>query len=112
MMTTGTLDTRTTDAALVIATPGTASQAFGAPTAALLAFLLVGQHANAVIATLADRATLANKGVQPSGQLTCAVNSNLFDELLKFHQALAHAQRDLPEDAAKILRDNLWELYD
>jgi len=37
---------------------------------------------------------------------------NLFDELLTFHQQLAASQRDLPEDATRVLRDRLWQLYD
>jgi hypothetical protein len=106
MTMTGTLDSRATAAGLVIATRGTASQTFNAPAAALFAFLLVGQHTSAVLATLSDRE------IRSSGQLTYVVKSELFDELLKFHQALAGSQRELPEEAAKILRDNLWDLYD
>lgn len=36
---------------------------------------------------------------------------NLFGDLLEFRKALASSQRDLPEEAARLLRENLWQLY-
>jgi len=38
--------------------------------------------------------------------------TTLIDELGAFSAKLAAAQRDLPADAAKVLRENLWMLYD
>ena len=72
----------------------------------LLVALLVAQHSAIVDAKFAD--------VYPrsTAHQTQKLTLNLFDELLDFHQHLAAAQVDLPEEAARVLYKNLWQLYD
>ena len=84
----------------------TYAQSFGGPTAVLLGTLLAFQYAN--VARFSD----ANVNATSSIQLTEAVRSTLFDDLLAFHKTLASSQEDLPEQAARLLRENLWQLYD
>ncbi len=84
----------------------TSAQPFGGPTAVLLGTLLAFQCANIAYIKAAD----AN--ANSSFQLTSAVRTDLFDDLLEFHQRLAGSQQDLPADAARLLRENLWQLYD
>jgi len=84
----------------------TYAQSFGGPTAVLLGTLLAFQYAN--VARFND----ANLNATSSIQLTQAIHSTLFDDLLAFHKRLASSQEDLPEEAARLLRENLWQLYD
>jgi hypothetical protein len=94
------------DAVGLLQAQSTYAQSFGGPTTVLLGTLLAFQYAN--VATFKD----AHVNPSSSIQLTAAVRSNLFDELLAFHRNLASAQGDLPEEAARLLRENLWQLYD
>lgn len=84
----------------------TYAQSLGGPTAVLLGTLLAFQCANVAHIKAAD--------VNPNSslQVTTATRTDLFDDLLEFHQRLASSQQDLPEDAARLLRENLWQLYD
>jgi len=84
----------------------TSAQPFGGSAAVLLGTLLAFQCATVAHLTAAD--VNANSSVQ----LTSAVRTELFDDLLEFHQRLASSQQDLPEEAARLLRENLWQLYD
>jgi len=73
-----------------------------------LVTLLAAQSANAALIQekIAQRET-------PSTHLALTVNEHdLLSELVRFHQKLAASQRDLPEDAARLLRENLWQLYE
>jgi hypothetical protein len=72
----------------------------------LLSTLLAFQSANVA------HIKAAHVNANSSLQLTTAVRTNLFDDLLQFHQRLAISQQDLPENAARLLRENLWQLYD
>jgi hypothetical protein len=83
----------------------TASQIMSVPTVVLVVALVAAQHS-----AISHRASEINP--RASTQLTSSGSVSLFDVLVDFHQRLASAQQDLPEDAARILRDNLWELYD
>ena len=94
------------DSVALLELRSTAAQSFGGPTAVLLGTLLALQCANVAHVKAAD--VNANSSLQ----LTTAVHTNLFDDLLQFHQRLATSQQDLPEDAARLLRENLWQLYD
>jgi hypothetical protein len=84
----------------------TSAQLFGGPAGVLLGTLLAFQCATVASITAVD--VNANSSIQ----LTSAVRTDLFDDLLEFHQRLASNQHDLPEEAARLLRENLWQLYD
>jgi len=84
----------------------TSTQPFGGPATALLGTLLAFQCAT--VAQIKSADVNANSSIQ----LTSAVRTELFDDLLEFHQRLAGSQQDLPEEAARLLRENLWQLYD
>ena len=84
----------------------TYAQSLGGPTAVLVWTLLALQCANVALITAADAHP------NSSLQVTRATHTDLFDELLAFHQRLASSQRDLPQDAARLLWENLWQLYD
>ena len=78
-----------------------------APTTALLVALLAAQYSGAVSLKLAE------VDLRSSTQITSVASDNdLFNGLLEFHERLAGAQRPLPEEAARVLRENLWSLYD
>jgi hypothetical protein len=105
-----TSDTNTVDAgALAMDFHSTAAQSFGMPATLLMGMLLALPFADADQRKVTD---LLIPDSSSSRQLTETVQSALFDDLLVFHQQLASSQRDLPEDAARLLRDNLWQLYD
>ena len=74
------------------------------PTVVLVA-ALVAHHAANVVALRPeyDSATLSASTV---------AQQTLLDALVTFHGQLASSQQDLPEDAARILRENLWQLYE
>jgi hypothetical protein len=94
------------DSLALVEARSTYAQSLGAPTAILLGTLLALQCANIAHVKAADlnpHSTL---------QVTTATHTDLFDELLEIHQRLAGSQQDLPEDAARLLRENLWQLYD
>ncbi len=78
------------------------------PTAALLLTLLSSQHSVSIVEMATSERDDSNATTQFARSF---VRSELFDELLDFHERLAKSQRDLPEDAAAVLRDNLWQLY-
>ena len=82
------------------------AQPLGGRAALLLGTLLAIQCAN--VASVAAAEVHPNSSIQ----ITSAVQSGLFDELLEFHQKLSGSQQDLPDDAARLLRENLWQLYD
>jgi hypothetical protein len=64
-------------------------------------------------ATVAVISRQQQQDVSSSAQVTVVhMQRDLFDELVAFHQRLAANQQDLPEEAARVLRDNLWNLYD
>ena len=86
-------------------TRATATQ-FGGSGTLLLATLLAFQCASA--AQIKAGEVMPNSSLQ----LTRAVPTTLFDDLLNFHQQLTSSQQDLPEEAARLLRENLWSLYD
>jgi len=106
-MTNATGQSHSTEAQLEIR--ATVSQTMYAPTAALFVALLAAQYSGAVSATLSDFDRRSS-----TTQLTSVVadKDELFNELVRFHQRLADAQKDLPEEAARVLRENLWQLYD
>jgi hypothetical protein len=90
-----------------LAMRATTSQTIYAPTTALLVSLLAAQCSGAV--------PLKSSAVdtRSSTQITsAAVDYDLFNELVEFHERLAGAQKALPEEAARVLRENLWSLYD
>ena len=93
------------DSVALLELRSTYAQSLGGPTAVLLGTLLALQCAN-----VAHKATDVNPN--SSLQVTTATRTDLFDDLLEFHQRLASSQQDLPEDAARLLRENLWQLYD
>lgn len=87
----------------------TGSQLF-VPTAALWITVLATQHAAAVLA-------MPSGTEQPSSTLTVSAmardtGDTVFKALIDFHEQLASSQQDLPEEAARILRENLWQLYE
>jgi hypothetical protein len=94
------------DSVALLESRSTYAQSFGGSAAVLLGTLLALQCANVANIKAAD--------VNPNSslQITTATRVDLFDDLLKFHQRLANSQQDLPEDAARLLRENLWQLYD
>lgn len=94
------------DSVALLESRSTYAQSLGGPTAVLLGTLLALQCANLAHIKAAD--------LNPNStlQVTTATHTDLFDELLQFHQRLASSQQDLPEDAARLLRENLWQLYD
>ncbi len=93
------------DSVALLELRSTSAQSLGGPTAALLGTLLALQCAN--VAHIQ-----ADVNPNSSRQVTTATRTDLFDDLLEFHQRLAGSQQDLPEDAARLLRENLWQLYD
>ena len=94
------------DSVALLESRSTYAQSFGGSAAVLLGTLLALQCANVAHIKAAD--------VNPNSslQVTTATRIDLFDDLLEFHQRLASSQQDLPEDAARLLRENLWQLYD
>jgi hypothetical protein len=84
----------------------TYAQSIGGPAAVMLGTLLALQIANAAHLKAAPFES------NSSFHVTTATRSDLFDDLLEFHQRLASSQQDLPEEAARLLRENLWQLYD
>lgn len=94
------------DSVALLELRSTSVQSFGGPTTVLLGTLLALQCANVAHIKAVD--------VNPNSslQVTTATRTDLFDDLLDFHQRLAGSQQDLPEDAARVLRENLWQLYD
>ena len=95
------------DSVALLESRSTYAQSFGGSAAVLLGTLLaLHQCANVAHIKAAD--------VNPNSslQVTTATRIDLFDDLLEFHQRLASSQQDLPEDAARLLRENLWQLYD
>lgn len=84
----------------------TNAQSIGGSAALLLGTLLALQCANAA----SIQTAVVNRN--SSLQVTTAARTDLFDDLLQFHHRLATSQQDLPEDAARLLRENLWQLYD
>ncbi len=84
----------------------TNAQSLSGPTAMLLGTILALQFANVASIQTVD----VNRN--SSLQVTTATRADLFEDLLRFHQRLATSQQDLPEDAARLLRENLWQLYD
>jgi hypothetical protein len=77
-----------------------------APTTALLVALLAAQCS-------AVSLTLSAVNPRSSLQITSvAADHDLFNELVEFHARLAGVQKPLPEEAARVLRENLWSLYD
>jgi hypothetical protein len=94
------------DSVALLEARSTYAQSLGGPTAMLLGTLLALQCANIAHVKAAD--LHANSTLQ----VTTATHTDLFDELLEFHQRLASSQQDLPEGAARLLRENLWQLYD
>jgi hypothetical protein len=103
---TSSTGTRDFDAVGLLEPHSTSVQAFAGPAAVLFGTLLAFQCANVAQITTADAS--ANSSVQ----LTSAVRADLFDDLLDFHQRLASSQQDLPEEAARLLRENFWQLYE
>lgn len=70
-----------------------------------------------VTLALAQQSGIALRQIAADGQssaqlTTVAAQRDLFDELLRFHHRLAAAQTDLPKDAARVLTENLWQLYE
>jgi hypothetical protein len=89
-----------------VLTRSTGSQTAYAPTAALFIGLLAAQYSQMALARTIEH------GLEWSTNLVSDLrNHDLFDELVQFHARLASAQKDLPEEAARVLRDNLWQLY-
>ena len=87
---------------------GTASGYGGAPaTTALLVGLLAFQSAG--VAFLVSHKPEAAAATRLAASIT---QDNLLRELIDFHVRLAASQKDLPEDAARVLRDKLWDLYE
>jgi hypothetical protein len=94
------------DSVVMLELRSTNAQSIGGSAAMLLGTLLALQCANAASIQTADVSR------NSSLQVTTAARTDLFDNLLQFHQRLATSQQDLPEDAARLLRENLWQLYD
>jgi|SRR5688572_9912894 len=94
------------DSVALLESRSTYAQSFGGSTAVLLGTLLALQCANIAHVKAAD--------LNPNStlQVTTTTYTDLFDDLLEFHRRLASSQQDLPEDAARLLRENLWQLYD
>jgi hypothetical protein len=80
------------------------AQPLGGRAALLLGTLLAIQ-----LASVANVSGVAHQN--SSIQVMSTAHAELFDDLLEFHQKLADSQQDLPEDAARLLRENLWRLY-
>ena len=90
-----------------ITTAGATPPTVFAPTAAVLVALLAAQS---VAATMALDLT-------PDRSYTAALTSvtlqkDLAEALLDFHRRLADSQTDLPDAAARVLRENMWHLYE
>jgi hypothetical protein len=94
------------DSVALLESRSTYAESLGGPAAVLLSTLLALQCANVAQAKVAD------VGPNSTLQVTTATRADLFDDLVEFHQRLATSQQDLPEDAARLLRENLWQLYD
>lgn len=94
------------DSVAMLELRSTNAQSLGGPTAVLLGTLLALQCATVAHIKMSD------VDRNSSLQVTTATRTDLFDDLLQFHQRLATSQQDLPEDAARLLRENLWQLYD
>ena len=94
------------DSVALLDSRSTYAQSLGGSTAVLLGTLLAFQFANVAHVKAADL------NPNSSLQVTTATRIDLFDDLLEFHQRLATSQQDLPDDAARLLRENLWHLYD
>lgn len=60
-------------------------------------------------------AYLATHKPEEAGATTLASSfrqENLLLKLVDFHVRLAASQKDLPDEAARVLRDKLWDLYE
>lgn len=76
-----------------------------APTIALIAQLLAAQ-------TSLGFSLPPDQNVASTIQVaTASAQADILRELINFHERLANSQQDLPADAARILRENLWQLY-
>lgn len=85
----------------------TSALSMGASAILMLGTILAYQNADAAHLPAAWR-----EPYNSSLQVTTIVRSDIFDDLVDFHQRLARSQEDLPTDAARLLRENLWQLYD
>jgi hypothetical protein len=106
MATTSSTGASDFDSVALLELRSTSTQSIGGPTAVLLGTLLALQCANIAQIKAAD------VNSNSSLQVTTATPTDLFDNLLEFHQRLASSQQDLPDEAARLLRENLWQLYD
>ena len=88
---------------------GTASQTTLALPVFLVSLALSAQYST--FATAFSDATFDAASTQPTFVVS-ERQPDLLQELVSFHQRLAVSQRDLPDEAANVLRQNLWELYD
>jgi hypothetical protein len=76
-------------------------------TAALLICLFASQNSGSMLTLQA-----AEAAAQYAVEVRSVEREDIFEELLDFHNRLIASQRELPEDAARILRDNLWQMYE